>query len=274
LVAGRNRSAEFLRQRQNRPALRRRSDFAVFVQLSLVAFGIAVGGFLAWLGNEYVQHNQTFRLRDLRLDGVPADLRPAVETMLAPALEANLLTMDLGWVHRQVGRIPEVRQVRVRRVLPDRVHVGVDVRRPFAFLRTPTWTRPVSRDGFVLGHKAGFTGPEIFSGERVTVTPERRLDDGVAADYESAAAVLDWLPGADRALFERLVRIRLDPRGVMLVLRAPGWELLLGDATRLDAKLSGFQRIAIVDPPPEGSLIDLRYDNMVVIAADEDDVEG
>ena len=40
----------------------------------------------------------------------------------------------------------------------------------------------------------------------------------------------------------------------MLVLRAPGWELLLGDATRLDAKLSGFQRIAklwyLVRPSP------------------------
>ena len=194
--------------------------------------------------------------------------------MVAPALEANLLTMDLAWVHRQVERIPEVRDVRVRRLLPDRIDIAVEVRRPFALLRTSGWARPVSRDGFVLGGTHGVIGPEILVEQEVAVRPDRRLDGSVASDYENAARVLDWLADDERDLLDRIVHVRLDPRGLILVLQAPEWELLLGDATRLDAKIGGFRRITADDPPAEGSLIDLRYDNMVVIAADEDDVEG
>ena len=265
---GRGRSPQFMRSVHNRPAVRRRSSLAVFMQLSLVSLGIAVGGFIGWLGNEYVQRNQTFRLRQVVVEDVPPDLRLAVETVLRPALGANLLTIDLDWVHRQVQRISAVRTATIRRVLPDTIDVTVRARKPFAQLESPTWTRAVSRDGFVLGMAHATTRlPVVRVVEAFEVGDDRRLSDPVARQFQDAADLIDWLLRADRELYQRIDHLRLESRGVVAVLEAPDWEIIFGDARRLDAKLASMVFILKHELPAPGSLIDLRYETMVVVSA-------
>ena len=265
---GRNRSPQFMRTVRNRPALRRRSNLAVFLQLSLVSLGIAVGGVAGWLGNEYVQRNQTFRVRQLRVDEVPQDLQRAVETVLHPALGTNLLTIDLDWVHRQVQSIPTVQTATVRRVFPDTVRVEVRARDAFVQLETPSWIRAASRDGVVLGAARDATHlPIVRVTDPFDVGDDRRLTGLVATRFEDAAAVLEWMPSADPDLYRRLDHLRIESRGVIAVLSAPQWEIIFGDASRLDGKLAGMVSILKRELPGPRSLIDLRYADMVVVGA-------
>lgn len=265
---GRGRSPQFMRRVHNRPALRRRSSLAVFLQLSLISLGIAVGGFIGWIGNQYVVRNETFRLRQIYMEDVPQVLQPAVAAVLRPALGANLLGFDLDWAHRQVERIPAVEAATVRRVLPDAVHVSVRARSAFARLEAPSWTRAVSRDGVVLGAARAATGlPVVRVARPFVVGGDRRLPDPVARRLNDAALFLDWLPRTDHALYQRLLHLRLEPRGMVAVLDTPNWEIVFGDARRLDAKLAGLVSILSRELPPAGALIDLRYAGMVVVAA-------
>lgn len=263
---GRSRSPQFMRTVRNRPALRRRSNLAVFLQLSLVSLGIAIGGFAGWLGNEYVHRNQTFRVRHLRIDEVPEELQLAVETVLHPALGTNLLTIDLDWVHRQVQSIPAVQTTTVRRVFPDTVRVAVRARDAFARLEVQGWSRSVSRDGVVLGaDRTAAALPTVRVVGAFDVSDDRRLRGSVADRFEDAAALLEWLPGADAELYRRLAHLRIESRGVVAVLDAPPWEIIFGDASRLDAKLAGMVSILRHELPEPHSLIDLRYEDMVVV---------
>jgi cell division septal protein FtsQ len=271
---GRGRSPQFMRSVRNRPALRRRSNVAVFMQLSLISLGIAVGGVVGWLGNEYVQRNETFRLREVRVDDVPPDLQPAVQAVLSAAHGANLLTIDLDWMHRQVQRIPAVRSATVRRVLPDTVDVVVEARDAFARVETRAWTRAVSRDGVVLGEARAAAGlPVVRIEQHLQVGDDRRLPGPVAAAFDDAVQLLEWLPDADGALYRRLSHVRVETRGIVAVLNTPEWEILFGDSGELDAKLAGMVSILKRDVPPNGAVIDLRYDGMVVVGSKEDSEE-
>jgi len=267
---GRGRSPQFMRSLRNRPALRRRSNLAVFMQLSLISLGIAMGGFIGWLGNEYVQRNETFRVRQFHIDEVPQDLQLAVATMLQPAMGANLLTIDLDWVHRQVQTIPAVQTTTVRRVFPDTVHVSVRVREAFAVLEAQPWTRAVSRDGVVLGAEMLLPAahlPVVRVAGAFEVGSDRRLRGALARRFEDAASLLEWLPQADPDLYRRLDHLRVEPRGVVAVLDAPHWEIIFGDASRLDAKLAGMVSILKRELPAPRAVIDLRYAHMVVVGA-------
>ncbi len=274
--SGRGRSPQFMRSVRNRPALRRRSNVAVFMQLSLVSLGIAVGGVIGWLGNEYVQRNQTFRVRQLNIDEVPPHLQLAVETVLHPALGANLLTIDLDWVHRQVQNIPAVQTATIRRILPDTVRVSVRVREAFALLEAQGWKRAVSRNGILLGAERPVASlPIVRIDGAFEVGTDRRLRGVTARRFEDAASILEWLPRADPDLHRRVDHLRVEQRGVVAVLSAPRWEIIFGDASRLDAKLAGMVSILKRELPEPRSLIDLRYEGMVVVGAadSEDDSE-
>jgi len=232
-----DRPPQFKRSVRNRPAMRRRSELAVFLQLSLVSLGIASGGVLGWLGNEYIQGNQTFRLRQVRVADVPQHLQVAVETVLRPALGSNLLTMDLEWVHRQVQSIPAVQTTTIRRVLPNAVNVSVQARKAFVMLESPAWTRAVSRDGVVLGAARDAAHlPWVRVVAPVDVGNDRRLPDPLARQFAETAVLLEWLLQTDRALYRRL-----------------------------DAKLASMVSILKHELPRPGSLIDLRYEAMVVV---------
>ncbi|NKB90276.1 MAG: FtsQ-type POTRA domain-containing protein [Acidobacteria bacterium] len=270
----RDRSPQFMRRVRNRPALRRRSNLAVFMQLSLVSLGIALGGAIGWLGSEYVSRNQTFRLAEFQLDEVPAELQPAVESVLSPAYGANLLTFDLSWMQRQVGRIPAVKSATVRRVLPDKVSVSVVPRTPFARLDAMGWSRAISRDGVILSsaQPAGDL-PVIRSALPFDVGEDRQLPGSITAEFESAATLLEWLPEADRDLYANVDHIRIEVRGVVVVLEQPQWEIVFGDSAQLDARLRGMVDVVQAEHPGPTASIDLRYAGQVVINAPPDQQE-
>lgn len=272
MVAGvRGRSPQFMRRFVNRPALRRRSSFAVFVQLLLVASGLGVGGALAYVGHRYVMEGSTFRLRSLELATTPEPLRERVRAALQPAFGVNLLVADLNALRRRVERIPEVREVTLRRVLPDTLEVGVVGREPWARLHAADGDYLMSREAIVLG-PAGVAGGDLVQLRmEAALLPlldaSRRLPASLpaAATLPDATRIADWLADAGRDAFGSIAGLHLDARGVALVPTHGPALVLLGTAADLREKADRYRSLLSTDPPPPTALVDLRYRDMVVV---------
>lgn len=276
MVAGsRGRPPQFLRRVHNRPALRRRSSVAVFLQLLLVASGLAIGGGLAWGTYHWVHNNDTFRLRRLMLDAVPLELQAPVRARLDPARNANLLLLDVELLQAGLETIPQVQAARIRRVLPDAVEVEVVARAPWAMLEAADRRVLVARDGTVLGPARAVSDlPRLRLPTSLgdNLGPRAGLPRQVPGidGFDDAVRVHEWLAASAPFAFGRVDHYRLDPEGVVLVLADRPWEIGLGDSASLEGKAANLQALLAEDPPDGPAFIDLRYRDMVVVR----DLEG
>lgn len=261
------RQGQFMRGVRNRPALRRKGSVVVFGQLLLVASGIAVGGGIAYLGHEYVVNNSTFRLRRLVLDGVPGELHAAVRQQLASADNANLLLADLEPFQARLREIPQIHAATLRRVLPDTVEVLVELRSPWGRLRTTDGTYLVSSDGVVLAaatdNRPDLPRLRLDVDLGSTLDERRRLPEGPGERWFGAAVrIVDWMSTIAPAELEQ-AEILLADEGVFMLMGP--WRILLGDATELEVKTSNLRAVLSGSPPPPGSVVDLRFRDMVVV---------
>lgn len=272
MVAGaRGRSPQFMRRVVNRPALRRRSSFAVFLQLLLVASGLGVGGTIAFFGHRFLMEGPAFRLRELSLEATPEPLRERVRSVLQPAFGVNLLVADLSILRRRVERIPEVHEATLRRVLPDTLEVAVVGRAPWAVLHTQDGAYLLSREAIVLGRADGTERALVQLQMAVELHPaldaSRRLPESLpgAEMFADAVRIAEWLAGAGEDAFGPVSRLQLDSRGVGLVLAGGPALVLLGTSADLREKAQRHRSLMIADPPPPTALVDLRYRDMVVV---------
>ena len=269
------RAPQFLRSVHNRPALRRRSNLAVFGQLLMVASGVAIGGGLAYAGYGYAANSDSFVLRRLAVDAVPEHMRDLVRQQLEPVLHHNLLTLDLDPLRVRVESIPQVRTARVRRLLPETLEVEVTLRGPWGRLHAPDGAWLVSKDGVLLGpdpqsdpslprlRMATPVQPVLDASYRVP----RQAPGG--AFFDDAVVITDWLRETRRDLFGRVAYVRLEPTGVALVLSGPSHVLRVGNASRLQVKFDNLRALAARRALPNGTIIDLQFRDMVVVRATE-----
>lgn len=267
----RSRQSQFLRRVHNRPALRRKSNFVVFLQLSLVSSGLAVGGVLGYLLNDYLVTHRTFDLARLDLEATPEPLRERVREALAPAFGTDLLGADMAELRERVERIPEVRSASVRRLLPDGIAVEVQPHASWGRLRTSDGHFLVARNGIILGAAdATHAGlPELrVDAELLPLLDDRRLlpgDHDVFAHFGDAVRIVDWLAGEGVGQFGTVAGFRLDHRGVIVVPADGSAPLLVGGAANLAEKAGRVRALRARETPPGTSLVDLRYRDMVVV---------
>lgn len=264
------RPPQFLRRVQNKPAIRRRSNLFVFLQLLLVASGLAVGGLAAWGVHHWVHTNQVFRLRNLALQSVPQHLMPTVHERLDPHRGANLLLADLGRIRRTLETVPQVERARVRRNLPDTVEISLVIRPVWGTLQGTDARVEVSADGVVLGPASDDSpGAAVRIGApiRDAVGKDGKLRAEVpgAGRLRDAVAIRAWLGANDPAAFGPIDHYRLEPDGVVVVRADRPWEIAIGAAERLAAKAENLAALLRQEPPTEPSRIDLRYRDMVVV---------
>lgn len=260
-----------MRRVVNRPAVRRRSNLAVFLQLLLVSSGLGVGGAVAYAGHRFVMESPVFRLRNLDLEQTPEPLRERVRMALQPAFGANLLVTDLNMLRRRLERIPEIREATVRRVLPDSLEVNVVGRSPWARLHATDGVFLLSREAIFLGEAPAGNADlvEIFLESAVTpyLDDSRRLPAAVpgADAIADAVRIADWLAGPGEDAFGPILGLQLDGRGVALLPRHGIALVVLGTAADLGEKAQRLRSLLASDPPPETAVVDLRYRDMVVV---------
>lgn len=271
VAPARGRPPQFLRRVHNRPAVRRRSTFIVFLQLLGVVSGLGVGGVAAWGVYHWVHTNAVFRLQRLALGGVPGHLQPAVRQQLDSLQGANLLLVDLDAIQRRLETVPQVEAARVRRTLPDTIEVELEPRPTWGVVRGLDASLSISAEGIVLGPAESGVGglPEIRLRGLVAggVGADGRLDPRLpgAARVRDAIVIHDWLSAHEPSPFGRIAHLRLEPDGVVMVSAHQPWEIAVGDAVDLDGKAANLEALLRESPPREPSLLDLRYRDMVVV---------
>lgn len=270
------RPPQFVRRVHNRPALRRRSNLVVFGQLMLVVSGLALGGAIAYVSHDYVTRHHTFQLQRVVVDSVPSELRQPILERMASAENASLLTIDLETLQRRIEEIPQVERAHLRRQLPGTVEVQVELREPWAIIRARDGHFLVSADGLVLTvdnqpHDAlldlrldAELGPALDASRRLPRTLP------VAAAFDDAVRIASWLQEVRPQTFGPVEYYRLCSEGVIVVPRNAPWELLIGDAEDLDHKAANLEALLTNAPPDPGSLVDLRYRDMVVVRSGPD----
>lgn len=267
-----SRSPKFMRRVRNRPSLRRRSGLHAMIRAAVLVGGI---GAIAY-GAEYVYQrvltSPALSIQSVRLHQVPSVLIEPVRAKLEPAYGQNLLALDLADLRRSIERLPNVRSATIRRVLPDGLVASVVARQPHARLVAIDASYVIDAEGVVL---------DTFDPRR-TRLPELRLDGGeltanhgqhLTADpvygdrIRSALFVVDWIARADPTLTRPVHHLRVGDSGIVLVLRPPLLEVVVGDEERLAEKMAAVAGFLRANPPTVPSTIDARYADMLVVRA-------
>lgn len=92
--------------------------------------------FLSCLPLLFLQ-SRLFAVRTVEVRGLPADQVDQLRSLSRVLLGRNLLNLDLAEVSRAMGPAGWVRDLRIRKVLPSRLEISVEARRPVAVFVGP-----------------------------------------------------------------------------------------------------------------------------------------
>lgn len=238
---------------QGRPSVRKkRQRQALGVRHVLAVLGLVAAIFLA-VREAYIFLITWEELDIRKVEVVCAKdgLRRALETRFAGARLGNILLCDLDALRAEVGRLPWVKEVSVKKMFPASLRLTVVERTPFAVLE---------RGGLWLADEDG-RALEPTTIDTLTVIS---ADDGFASGFErkwrAAAELLRALPAAERSRLLRIrcgedgqleVRYKDDPVVVtvrdgtaldglaLFASRRPEWERLFGPLAAADLSYDG-----------------------------------
>lgn len=161
-----------------------------------------------------VRRTDGFAVRRVVLEGLEPGREPAVRAVTDLFLGRSLLTVDTGLMRRKLREFPWVRDVRVVRRFPTELQVRFKVRRPVAFLHTPTEVGPrlflVDAEGVLLDEPRGVPFPE---GPVVTGLEVRNPFLGRRVEMRELAevlGVLERLRRDDYAMYAALQEVGME----------------------------------------------------------------
>jgi len=136
---------ELLRRR------RRRIRATVFRTLWRWGGAVLSGMAMLWLGYAMILKTDRFQLTQFKVSET-FHIRPQeIRTIFEPALHHSLLTLDLEPFMREVLDHPWVREVRIKRVLPDTLSIHIQERDPVAVVESQRDLHWVDAEGVILG---------------------------------------------------------------------------------------------------------------------------
>jgi cell division septal protein FtsQ len=270
-------SPQFMRRVKNRSSRRRRGYVHAMIRPIVVAGALVALFYGAQYGYQEALKSPALSIQSVRLHQVPTMLIEPVRARLKPAYGQNLLALDLLSLRRSIEELPAVRSASVRRVLPDGIVVSVEARQPAAGIAGEQATYIVDREAVVLDtydqRRTRLPEIRVVDGGGLLSAPGQRLteDATYGRSLESALAVLEWLSSSDGELPRPVQHIRLDRSGVVMV--TARMEIIVGDESNMESKMSAVRSLLYANPPAEPSVIDARYADMLVVRALPGDLE-
>jgi hypothetical protein len=162
-----------------------------FIFKTIVFVGLGVG---AWLGGKealrrFLWENPDYFLHEINFTTDGALTREQVLTTANIVEDRNIFTVDLGHARAAIEQMPQVESAVVQRVLPNRINVTINERRPIAWVAAKGDEDPSSSDrsflidarGIVLRSRvilpeyyhlpiiSGFETENLVPGKRVNV---------------------------------------------------------------------------------------------------------
>ena len=232
----------------------RRQTLAARWRVGVLALGVAMGASIlllaAWRGGDWlmrrlIDDNPTFALRfiDIQTDGVlPVE---QLRQWAGVNLGENTLSVDLSRIRRRLELAPQIREVLVERVLPNRLRLRVKEREPLvqAHVLTPRLDDEgldvsvyyLDDEGFVMRPTdLSEPGWSAYSQERYSILTGLSRSDvrpGYPAKSPQVFAALDLLQAFGRSPMAGLAdlsRIDLSGQNVLLVTTSQGGEITFG----------------------------------------------
>jgi cell division protein FtsQ len=170
-----------------------------------------------------------FALQRIEITGAERTVPEALRGSLAGYVETNLFDLDLEQIGAVVLRDPWIREVKVRRVLPDTVRIGLSERRPTARAIIGGVAHVVDSTGYVIGpaengpidHLPALVGLDRVEGDVLAAELRRGVDllqrlELTSEEFVRGIAELDL--SSDRQVTVRTVgqgpALLLDPRRI------------------------------------------------------------
>lgn len=243
-------------------ALRKTFFYSLPYVLSLTTLGILFGGVVA-----YAVNSSTFRLEQVKILNI-GSLTPEQSFQFSELRRGeNLIQLDLVAVQQVIKRRhPEFKEVRVRRVLPNRIEILLKRRTPVAQVAFSRYVQ-VDKDLVVLpgSSTAPFRNLTIIEG---CPLPKGGLAVGASVADSATQRALRLMDAIKRSNILRkhaLTKIDIaDPRNVTLIVDG-AIEIRIGNSHFVE-------RLKILDQtlknqelnPAKVRYIDLRFDDVVV----------
>lgn len=178
-------------------------------------------------------------------------------------LTNNIFILNLGAVRDELLHEPYVKDVYLRRELPDRVYIRIEERVPYAVLRMEGRERLVDREGFILGPLEKKTGKAL-----PVVSGIRQDKDGFwKEDLSQALSLVDALKSFGYPDLSEIREIEMSKdRGAILHPAAGSFEILCGSGDFLH-KMVLLKRVSADLAKRNWAIrrIDLRFEDQVVI---------
>lgn len=152
-----NEEAQFLRTDRRVPVRRSAIPKKAASQLKLagaIAAVLVVGGGLTGWAYSYGMHASRFRLESsdaVEVSGVHNASREHVMEVAAADIGRNIFFIPLDERKRQLEQIPWVEQATVMRLLPNRIAVSIQERKPVAFAQIGPHISLIDANGVVMG---------------------------------------------------------------------------------------------------------------------------
>ncbi len=206
---------------------------------------------------EHARSDARFAVRHVAISGSVHTTKADLERVMQPYIGANLFSLDIGRIHRDLEALPWVSRIEVEKSLPDTLRIHVVERTPAALLDDGGQVRYIDESGKAfapLTPSAGDGDLPLISGAE-------------GPDLARCVALLQTLRTADPALYSRISEIRpLPARGVVLFdrrLRAP----VYANDNDLPAKWRDLYAIARAERfvPGDIAYADLRFAGRIVI---------
>jgi cell division septal protein FtsQ len=245
------------RQRKNAVKAAVKRIVTVLVISVLIVASMYAYGFLTT--------SEIFAIHDVEFTGMSRVDTDEIEEQLADLKGQNILLVSLDAYAERIRTHPRVERVSMKRVLPDKVACAVVEREPVALVFTDQFLE-VDRHGMVMAddeYTAVLDLPIITGLPKSAVEPGKINDDSRLRNALHALALCKSL-GGDFA--EDISELRVSPGGLSIRSLAKDRMLILGDADYANRLHKYFLlKETLADNEPDAGVIDLRFDNQVVL---------
>ncbi len=138
---------------------------AMILAVAVLSY-VGVGGWLLWRSGDLSQAGEAisfwaydltrrvgFEVQQIRVEG--ADILPAMTVIKAAQIAPGdpLLQLDVHHARQRLNALPEIRDARIERHLPDQVVIIIHEREAYALWQHAGTQQWIDRDGTVLSHR-------------------------------------------------------------------------------------------------------------------------
>ncbi len=240
----------------------KRSAIVVSAAVLVAGMALVISGALGWGRGE-----ERFLLSRFEVRGNSVLTEQEVLELSGVVMGGNLLDVRISALEEAVAASPRVLRAQARRVLPDRVVVTLDEKRPVALVAAGGGVLEVTDDGVVLPAAAQTASVDlpVITGAVGDVEPGI---DTLSPELTDALALLRRALEVSEGLWMDISEVRIAPgSGLVIYTVADGAEIRIGSGALGSNDLERLWRVLcdIRARGEEAETIDLRFKDQVIV---------